>query len=145
MKTIVFCSGTWDCLHPGHIKFFKEASKYGELYVGVGNDESVITYKGKKPVFNENERLYMVKAVRYVSGCWINSGQGQVDWLDDWDSNNLNPDILIVNEDQDNEVKRQICEHRGIKYIVLKRIPEEGLPARSTTEIRKNYATFDNN
>lgn len=144
MNKIVFVSGTFDLLHPGHITFLLEASKYGDLYVGIGNDYSVEKYKNKKPVFNQDERLFMIKAIGCVKGAWVNSGEGQVDWLDDWDGNRLNPDILIVNEDQDTTVKRQICEHRGIQYIVLKRTQYEGLPARSSTEIR-NYYEADNN
>ena len=30
----VFVSGCYDMLHSGHVAFFKEASSYGELYVG---------------------------------------------------------------------------------------------------------------
>ena len=33
----VFVSGCYDLLHSGHVEFFKEASSYGDLYVGIGN------------------------------------------------------------------------------------------------------------
>jgi cytidyltransferase-like protein len=143
MNKKVFVSGTFDCIHPGHIKFFKEASKYGDLFVGIGNDRSILLYKGKKPVFNQDERLFMIKSIRFVSGAWVNSGEGQLDWIDNIIE--LDPDIMIVNEDQDMDAKRRICEHRGIKYVVLKRTPEPGLPARSTTKLREYYENVDNN
>ena len=31
----VFVSGCYDMLHSGHVAFFKEASQYGDLYVGI--------------------------------------------------------------------------------------------------------------
>ena len=34
----VFVSGCYDMLHSGHVAFFKEASQYGDLYVGLGSD-----------------------------------------------------------------------------------------------------------
>lgn len=135
MNKIVFCSGTWDLCHSGHLTFFKRAAEYGDLYVGIGSDYSVETYKGQKPVCNQDERLFMVKCCRFVKDAFINSGEGQLDWIDD--IIHLQPDIMIVNEDQDIEAKRRICEHRGIKYIVLQRDQEPGLPARSTTQLRK--------
>ncbi|MDE6511359.1 MAG: adenylyltransferase/cytidyltransferase family protein, partial [Muribaculaceae bacterium] len=36
----VFVSGCYDMLHSGHVAFFKEASRYGELYVGIGSDRT---------------------------------------------------------------------------------------------------------
>ncbi|MGA9054875.1 MAG: hypothetical protein WB763_00025 [Terriglobia bacterium] len=41
-----------------------------------------------------------------------------------------------MNEDGDKPEKKQFCEARGIRYVVLKRAPKEGLPARSSTGLR---------
>jgi hypothetical protein len=49
----------------------------------------------------------------------------------------LHPDILVVNEDGGNDEKRRFCEERGIEYIVLQRTPQEGLQARSSTDLKK--------
>jgi len=45
----VLVSGCYDLLHAGHVAFFKTASKYGNLYVSVGQDENLFKLKGKKP------------------------------------------------------------------------------------------------
>ena len=37
----VFVSGCYDMLHSGHVAFFKEASQYGELHVGIGSDRTI--------------------------------------------------------------------------------------------------------
>lgn len=48
----------------------------------------------------------------------------------------MQPDIFVVNEDGGSETKRQFCAERGIDYVVLKREPDAGLEARSTTSLR---------
>ena len=49
----------------------------------------------------------------------------------------LKPDILVVNEDGGNDEKRRFCEEHGIEYVVLQRVPQEGLKARSSTDLKK--------
>lgn len=132
----VFVSGCYDMLHSGHVAFFKEAASYGDLYVGIGSDETISKLKGRASVCSENERLYMVKSIRYVTDACINSGSGIIDFVES--VNMFKPEIFIVNEDGGSDMKRDFCESRGIEYIVLNREPEAGLKARSTTEIRKS-------
>ena len=36
MAKKVFVSGCYDLLHSGHVEFFQQASRYGDLYVGIG-------------------------------------------------------------------------------------------------------------
>lgn len=135
MKKKVFVSGCFDTLHSGHIAFFEEAAKYGNLYVGLGADQTIYNLKGRKTIFNENERLYMVKSLRFVTDAWINSGDGIIDF--DKDILKLNPDILFVNEDGHSIEKENFCKKHGFEYVISKRIPRENLPVRSTTSIRK--------
>lgn len=130
----VFVSGCFDMLHSGHVAFFKEASAYGDLYVGIGSDATINELKGRGTINSEQERLYMVKAVRYVTDAWINSGSGLLDFVDDLKK--LRPDKYVVNEDGHSPAKENLCDALGIEYIVLSRIPEAGLPIRSTTQIR---------
>ena len=130
----VFVSGCYDMLHSGHVAFFKEASKYGDLYVGIGSDATIEELKRRKPVYSEKERLYMVKAIRYVTDASINSGSGIMDFVDTVDA--IQPDVFVVNSDGGNETKRRFCEERGIRYVVLEREPDAGLEARSTTGLR---------
>ena len=135
MKKKVFVSGCYDLLHSGHVEFFRQASEYGDLYVGIGSDATILDYKHHKTVYSEQERLFMVKSIRYVKDAFINAGSGIMDFIPTVDF--LKPDILVVNEDGGNEEKRRFCEERGIEYVVLKRTPQEGLEARSSTELKK--------
>lgn len=130
----VFVSGCYDMLHSGHVAFFKEASGYGDLYVGIGSDKTIEELKHRKTVYSEKERLYMVKAIRYVTDACINSGSGMMDFIDSVDR--FKPDVFVVNSDGGSETKRRFCEERGIEYVELQRLPESGLKARSTTSLR---------
>jgi cytidyltransferase-like protein len=135
MAKKVFVSGCYDLLHSGHVEFFRQASQYGDLYVGIGSDATILGYKHHKTVYSEQERLFMVKSIRYVKDAYINAGNGILDFLPTLDI--VKPDILVVNSDGGNDDKRRLCEERGIEYIVLERDPHEGLKARSSTDLKK--------
>lgn len=130
----VFVSGCFDMLHSGHVAFFKEAATYGDLYVGIGSDNTVMELKARHTINSEQERLYMVKSIKYVTDAFVNSGGGILDFEDDLKE--LKPERYVVNEDGHSYAKEKLCNELGIEYIVLERIPEAGLPERSTTQIR---------
>ena len=76
----VIVTGCFDWFHSGHIRFFEEVSELGDLYVVVGHDANVRLLKGEEhPMFNENERRYVVQSIRFVTQGLISSGDG---WMD---------------------------------------------------------------
>jgi cytidyltransferase-like protein len=131
----VIVTGCYDWLHSGHVRFFEEASGLGDLYVVVGHDANVRLLKGEKhPLFPEDERQYMVHAVRYVKQALISTGHG---WMDaEPEIDRIKPDIYVVNEDGDVPEKRAFCDMHNLEYVVLNRIPAEGLPRRESTDLR---------
>lgn len=135
MAKKVFVSGCYDMLHSGHVAFFEEAASYGSLYVGIGSDKTIFELKGRKTVYPEKERLYMIKALRCVKDAWISKGSGMLDFLDE--VKELKPDIFFVNSDGASPLKENLCKELGIQYVVSHRIPHKGLPERSTTKLRQ--------
>ena len=131
----VVATGCYDYLHTGHLRFFEEASAYGELTIVIGNDENVRFLKGEgHPLFTQGERSYQVGSFRSVARCLVATGKG---WLDaEPEIQALRAGRYIVNEDGDKSEKLRYCEEKGIEYIVLKRTPKEGLPRRSSTDLR---------
>ena len=131
----VLITGCYDWLHSGHIRFFMDAAAYGALYAVVGSDRNVGLLKGPgHPLQREEERRYMVGAVKHVHRCLVSTGSG---WMDAepeiaW----IRPTHYVVNEDGDQPEKRAFCREHGIEYVVLKRVPHAGLPARSSTALR---------
>ncbi len=132
----VMVSGCYDLLHAGHIAFFKTAAQYGKLHVFVGQDENIKFLKGKAPYFSQEERKYMVGAVRYVEQANIASGSGMLDFEPDMKI--LKPDIFVVNHDGFTEGKKQLCDENGVELIVLDRIPEDGMPERSSSASKRD-------
>ena len=131
----VLVTGCFDWFHSGHVRFFEETSKLGDLYVVVGNDKNVRILKGDDhPQFSQDERRYMVASVRFVKGALISTGHG---WMDaEPEIARIKPDIYAVNEDGDKPEKRAFCQQHGIEYKVLKRTPKAGLPRRDSTILR---------
>ena len=130
----VFVSGCYDLLHSGHVEFFQQASQFGDLYVGIGSDATYLEYKHRKPMFPQEERLFMVKNIKAVKEAYINEGSGVIDFIPTLDI--VKPDIFVVNAEGGSAAKRQLCEERGIKYIELERTPHEGLQARSSSSLK---------
>jgi cytidyltransferase-like protein len=130
----VFVTGCFDMLHSGHVAFFEEAATHGDLYVGIGSDRTVFDLKGRRTVNSEDERLYMIKSLKYVKDAWISSGSGFLDFKDEMTE--LGPDIFFTNEDGHSPEKEALCREHGIRYLVSRRVPVPGLPQRSTTALR---------
>ena len=131
----VIVTGCFDWLHSGHIRFFEQAAGYGDLYVSIGSDATIRQLKGAgHPLQSQAERLYMVQAIRPVSQAFIASGSGYLDVEPDIDR--IRPDIYLVNQDGDRPEKREFCRTHGLQYLVLQRLPADGLPARQSTRLR---------
>ena len=135
----VFVSGCYDLLHSGHVEFFQQASQFGELYVGIGSDATYLEYKHRKPMFPQEERLFMVRNIKAVKEAYINEGSGVIDFIPTLDI--VQPDIFVVNAEGGSPAKRQLCEERGIQYIELQRTPHEGLQARSSSSLKAALST----
>lgn len=131
----VVVTGCFDWVHSGHIRFFMDASEHGALYVVIGSDRNVRLLKGEgHPLQREEERRYMVGSMKPVYRCLVSSGSG---WMDaEPEIDRLKPTAYVVNEDGDKPEKREFCAAHGLEYVVLERVPHEGLPARSSTDLR---------
>jgi cytidyltransferase-like protein len=134
MSKKVFVSGCFDMLHSGHVAFLQEAANYGDLHVCLGSDKTVHELKGRYPVYTQDERKYMIEALRCVTECKVSRGSGLMDFVEELEE--IVPDIFVVNEDGNTPAKLDLCKRKKIEYVVLKRIPHAELPVRSTTSLR---------
>jgi len=65
-KIIPWCDGCYDMVHFGHANQIRQAKEMGDyLIVGVHSDEEIAKHKGP-PVFNQQERYKMVRAIKWV-------------------------------------------------------------------------------
>lgn len=64
---IGYTTGVFDMFHIGHLNILRRAKvKCDHLIVGVSTDELVMSYKNKKPIIPFEERIEIVRAIRYV-------------------------------------------------------------------------------
>ena len=111
--------GVYDLLHIGHIELFRRAKAKGDyLIVAVQDSEVVLKYKpNAKLIYSNEERMYMVKAIKYVDEV--------VSYRDVSDAvKEIDFDILVTGPDQAHDgFKKAIqwCEDNGKQAIVLPR------------------------
>ncbi|WAQ97379.1 PCY2-like protein [Mya arenaria] len=62
----VWMDGCFDIVHFGHANALRQGKSMGDkLFVGVHSDEEITMHKGP-PVFNQEERYRMVRAIKWV-------------------------------------------------------------------------------
>ncbi len=142
-KKLVFCSGSFDLPHVGHLKFLEACKKLGDvLLVAVGNDRDIETAKGPgRPVMGEADRVRMIDALKPVDYTFINnSPEAGAPWLSPLEEifDAVKPDVWVVNyEGSHMDDRREIAKRYGIelKILELKRTGTSGDEAASTTSL----------
>lgn len=81
--TVVVTNGCFDWLHFGHVSYLEEARLLGDyLVVGINNDESVRTLKGKtRPLMPDVDRARIVASLEAVDGVFIFQGVTATNFL----------------------------------------------------------------
>ena len=122
MKVTV--AGTFDIIHPGHIYFLEEASKYGDLHVIVARNENVRKIKGKKPIFSEKERKLVIENMKLVKKAYLGD-------LNDFFKviEFINPDIIFLGPDQNKAWVETETQKRGLHAKIIQ------------LDLRKNYSS----
>ena len=138
MKKKVFVSGCFDVLHSGHIAFLQEAAQYGDLYVALGSDKTVLELKHRATLYTENERKYMLDALACVHKVYISPGSGYMDFVEvlDW----VKPDIFFVNEDGDKPEKRKLCAERGFRHFSPSCVPLSLIIGKCLSAVNRHFA-----
>ena len=70
----VVVTGSFDNLRSPHVRFLHEASRLGDVHLLLWPDEAVRALEGREPKFPQEERLYFLEAVRYVTSVRLIAG-----------------------------------------------------------------------
>lgn len=89
----VYVGMSADLLHPGHTNIIKEASKLGEVTVGVLTDKAIASYK-RLPFMTYEQRKEVVENIKGVSKA---IPQDTLDYRDNLDL--VKPDIVVHGDD----------------------------------------------
>ena len=100
-KVLIF--GTFDIIHPGHVRLLREAKKYGVVHAVVSRDETAAIVKGEPPMHSMAER--MTSLATY--GVTVHPGSTG-DKLETFKA--LRPDVVVLGYDQHRFVD-QLTEH----------------------------------
>jgi len=124
MRKVVIVSGYFNPLHKGHLELFKTAREFSDDYlIVIVNSDLQRELKGSKEFQDENERLEIVKSIKYVSEARISQDLDKTqcetlrqiynDYGKIWDLHFAN------GGDQDNKSipESLVCEKLGIKLI----------------------------
>jgi cytidyltransferase-like protein len=138
MKQKVIVTGAFDDLRSGGIRFLEEAAKFGELTVLLWPDETVKRLTGRAAHFAEQERRYLLEAIRYVQRVELAPGVTSPDVVPE--TPGVRPDLWVVEDCGANAAKEAFCRARGLGYQViggerLKELPEPA--AQPSTPGRK--------
>ena len=72
MNKTVITFGTFDLCHIGHINILKRTKELGnKLIVGVSSDIFTFKKKNRYPVFNQKDRMTIIKSIRYVDDVFL--------------------------------------------------------------------------
>lgn len=134
MKKVYVVMST-DIIHPGHLNILNEASKLGDVVVGVLTDEAIASYK-RSPLLNLHDRVALFKSMKNISDVVI---QDSLDY-----TKNLTlykPDFVVHGDDwregAQKEIRQQVMDTLAIWGGELIEIPYS--TEYNSSEFRSKY------
>tara|TARA_B110001450_G_scaffold78018_1_gene74126 strand:- start:2324 stop:2725 length:402 start_codon:yes stop_codon:yes gene_type:complete len=117
MRIITF--GTFDLFHIGHLNIFKNCKNFlnqdNYVIVGISSDELNFKKKSKTPIININDRVEIIKSIKYVDEVFIEESlEKKLEYCLKY-----NIDILIMGSDHIGSFN--YLQNNNIKVIYLDR------------------------
>lgn len=98
---IVYVGMSADLIHPGHLNIIREASKLGDLYIGLLTDKAIASYK-RLPYLPFEMRKAVIEAIKGVKAV---IAQETLDYRPNLES--LKPDFVVHGDDWKEGVQRE--------------------------------------
>lgn len=133
----VLTVGVYDLIHKGHVELYRRAKGLGDyLIVAVQDGDEILKYKPQAKVMNSTEdRMYMVKSIRYVDEVIVYKGVDEI-------VKDVDFDIFVTGPDQIHSGFQNAilwCENHEKEHVVLGRT--EGI---SSSELKAKIAEKTN-
>ncbi len=131
--TVVFAGGVFDIIHPGHIYTLRSAKSLGDLLIVViARDSTVVKFKGKKPIHNENLRCELVNSLKFIDLA-ILGREGDIFKSVEY----VRPNIIALGYDQVHEelLIDEECKRRGLNVKVVRL--DSPIPDTKSTKIKE--------
>ena len=105
----LLATGVWDLFHVGHLNLLRNAKGVGDkLIVGVSTDELVQKVKNKTPVIPYEQRVQIVRAIKYVDAVIPQVTRDKTELI-----KKLNVDVVVAGDDWDKLQGQELLEERG--------------------------------
>lgn len=122
-KKAIIVSGYFNPLHRGHIEYFQNSKKFGDLLFVIVNNDLQREIKGSKEFQKEQERVLIIENLKVVDKCFLSIDKDRtvietIKFIYTKFSNEFN--FAFANGgDQNNELipEKNICEVLGIDLI----------------------------
>jgi phosphoenolpyruvate phosphomutase len=101
MAKIVYVGMSADMIHPGHLNIIKEASKLGDVIVGVLTDKAIASYK-RLPALKYEQRKIIVESIKGVKEV---VPQNELDYT--VNLKKIKPDYVVHGDDWQKGVQRK--------------------------------------
>jgi cytidyltransferase-like protein len=126
MSTPVIIVGAFDNLRSRDVRFIQEASKLGPVTALVYPDQTISEQMGHEPRLPLTERLYMLRALRFVTTALPMDSPAPASALPQvkrWESS-----LWVDQSGPFSEDRRNFCEAHGIEYHLLAESKLQGFP-----------------
>ena len=134
-KTVVFTNGVFDLLHPGHVRYLRDARRLGALLiVGANSDRSVRAIKeAGRPLNPEDERAEVLLSLECVDAVVVFDEDTPQRLIE-----TIQPDVLVKGADwgPTEIIGRDVVEARGGRVVRI-----DLAPGYSTTELIRRVQT----
>jgi rfaE bifunctional protein kinase chain/domain/rfaE bifunctional protein nucleotidyltransferase chain/domain len=140
-KQIVLCHGVFDLLHIGHIRYFEQAKKHGDILVVTVTPDRFVNKGPERPAFPEDLRVESIASLEIVDYVAINEWPTAVETIQI-----LKPNIYAKGSEYKDSKKditgKIIDEENAIHAVGGSLIYTEDIVFSSSHLINKNYSIF---
>lgn len=140
-KRIVLCHGVFDLLHIGHIRYFEQAKKHGDILIVTVTPDRFVNKGPDRPAFPEDLRVEAIAALDVVDYVAINEWPTAVDTIQI-----IKPDIYAKGSEYKDAKKditgKIIDEENAIHAVGGSLIFTEDIVFSSSRLINKNFSNL---
>jgi len=133
MSPAVALVGAFDDLRSRDVRLLQEATKLGPLTVWVHSDQAIQAQTGSLPKFPLSERLYELRALRFVTAAIPLNPLTPADALPD--AEGFKGATWVDELGALNEARRRFCDARGLNYHVIKATQLGGFPEQAAAPV----------
>ena len=115
MDKIVLVTGTFNIMHPGHVRLFEFCSQFGKVVVGINADDYLYEKYGRDNTIALQDRVFVLKSCKYIDRVIAFSETEPTELI-----KKVKPDFYVKGPDYKNKKipEDEVLNLLGIKKII---------------------------